>query len=200
MSIEVDKILTSLCRTAGTTLTLSHPSPLWSETGTSPSPRCPPAPCGRRPSSSQVSHACRADKCCVRQRQKLCRPVFFSGGSATSSPAMLGFRRHSSNYQRAQSSMQLDAFYEDNSLHKRQHTGLHACFAALFRNPGRSLRFLTSVLLPLDFRVREETSLLHWNVLVTVRRGSEEVPGETFLSATFTDVMPHVPLSILTKK
>ncbi|XP_056883594.1 plakophilin-4-like [Takifugu flavidus] len=50
-------------------------------------------------------------------------PVIVSGGSATSSPAMLGFRRHSSNYQRAQSSMQLDTFYEDNSLHKRQHTG-----------------------------------------------------------------------------
>lgn len=48
----------------------------------------------------------------------------FSGGSATSSPAMLGIRRHSSNYQRAQSSMQLDTYYGDNSLHKRQYTGL----------------------------------------------------------------------------
>nr|XP_033472113.1 plakophilin-4-like isoform X2 [Epinephelus lanceolatus] len=46
-----------------------------------------------------------------------------SGGSATSSPAMLGIRRHSSNYQRAQSSMQLDTYYGDNSLHKRQYTG-----------------------------------------------------------------------------
>uniref|UniRef100_A0A3Q4BVL0 Uncharacterized protein n=1 Tax=Mola mola TaxID=94237 RepID=A0A3Q4BVL0_MOLML len=50
-------------------------------------------------------------------------PVIQSGGSATSSPAMLGIRRHSSNYQRAQSSMQLDTYYGDNSLHKRQHTG-----------------------------------------------------------------------------
>ncbi|KAG8004675.1 Plakophilin-4 [Nibea albiflora] len=45
------------------------------------------------------------------------------GGSATSSPAMLGIRRHSTNYQRAQSSMQLDTYYGDNSLHKRQYTG-----------------------------------------------------------------------------
>lgn len=50
--------------------------------------------------------------------------ALFSGGSATSSPAMLGIRRHSSNYQRAQSSMQLDTYYGDNSLHKRQYTGL----------------------------------------------------------------------------
>ncbi|XP_067356027.1 plakophilin-4-like isoform X1 [Channa argus] len=50
-------------------------------------------------------------------------PVIQSGGSATSSPAMLGIRRHSSNYQRAQSSMQLDSYYGDNSLHKRQFTG-----------------------------------------------------------------------------
>uniref|UniRef100_A0A672YMT3 Plakophilin 4 n=1 Tax=Sphaeramia orbicularis TaxID=375764 RepID=A0A672YMT3_9TELE len=50
-------------------------------------------------------------------------PVIQSGGSATSSPAMLGIRRHSSNYQRAQSSMQLDSYYGDNSLHKRQYTG-----------------------------------------------------------------------------
>ncbi|XP_017282411.1 plakophilin-4 isoform X2 [Kryptolebias marmoratus] len=49
-------------------------------------------------------------------------PVIQSGGSATSSPAMLGIRRHSSNYQRAQSSMQLDTYYGD-SLHKRQYTG-----------------------------------------------------------------------------
>ncbi|XP_061788724.1 plakophilin-4-like isoform X4 [Nerophis lumbriciformis] len=50
-------------------------------------------------------------------------PAIQSGGSATSSPAMLGFRRHSSNYPRAQSSMQLDTYYGDNSLHKRQYTG-----------------------------------------------------------------------------
>ncbi|XP_051797763.1 plakophilin-4-like isoform X3 [Acanthochromis polyacanthus] len=50
-------------------------------------------------------------------------PVIQSGGSATSSPAMLGIRRHSSTYQRAQSSMQLDTYYGDNSLHKRQYTG-----------------------------------------------------------------------------
>ncbi|XP_068165290.1 plakophilin-4-like isoform X2 [Antennarius striatus] len=50
-------------------------------------------------------------------------PVVQSGGSATSSPAMLGIRRHSTNYQRAQSSMQFDTYYGDNSLHKQQHTG-----------------------------------------------------------------------------
>ncbi|XP_028319834.1 plakophilin-4-like isoform X2 [Gouania willdenowi] len=49
-------------------------------------------------------------------------PVIQSGGSATSSPAMLGIRRHNSNYPRAQSSMQLDTYYGD-SLHKRHYTG-----------------------------------------------------------------------------
>ncbi|KAJ3584404.1 hypothetical protein NHX12_014899 [Muraenolepis orangiensis] len=48
-------------------------------------------------------------------------PVVQSGGSATSSPAMLGIRRHSSNNQRV-SSMQLDSYYGDNSLHKYQYT------------------------------------------------------------------------------
>nr|XP_043875539.1 plakophilin-4-like isoform X3 [Solea senegalensis] len=50
-------------------------------------------------------------------------PVIQTGGSATSSPAMLGIRGHNSNYQRAQSSMQLDTYYGDNSLHKQQYTG-----------------------------------------------------------------------------
>lgn len=54
---------------------------------------------------------------------RILRLVSLSGGSATSSPAMLGIRRHSTNYQRAQSSMQLDTYYGDNSLHKRQYTG-----------------------------------------------------------------------------
>lgn len=69
-----DHASTSLCRTAGTTPTSSPPSPPWSETGTSPSPRCPPAPCGRRPSSSQVSPPARAAKGGVRKPEKLCRP------------------------------------------------------------------------------------------------------------------------------
>lgn len=51
-----------------------------------------------------------------------CLLLISPGGSATSSPAMLGIRRHSSNYQRAQSSMQLDTYYGD-SVHKRQYTG-----------------------------------------------------------------------------
>lgn len=55
VEVVVDNNPPSLCRTAGTTLTSSHPSPRWSETGTSRSPRCPPAPCGRPPSSSPVS-------------------------------------------------------------------------------------------------------------------------------------------------
>uniref|UniRef100_A0A8D2ZKV9 Plakophilin-4-like n=1 Tax=Scophthalmus maximus TaxID=52904 RepID=A0A8D2ZKV9_SCOMX len=49
-------------------------------------------------------------------------PVIQSGGSATSSPAMLGIRGHGSNYQRAQSSMQLNSYYGDNSLHKQEYT------------------------------------------------------------------------------
>lgn len=44
----------------------------------------------------------------------------------------------------------------------------------------RSFTFLSFVLLPLHFRVREETSVLHWNVRIPVRRGSEKVPGEIF--------------------
>ncbi|XP_056287395.1 plakophilin-4-like isoform X2 [Pseudoliparis swirei] len=48
-------------------------------------------------------------------------PAIQSGGSATSSPAMLGIRRHSSNYQRARSSVQLDSYYGDTGPH--QHTG-----------------------------------------------------------------------------
>lgn len=70
-----------LCRMAGTTLTLSRPSPLWSETGTSRSPRCPPAPCGPHPSSFQVIRSAPPGKCCVRKRQNfLFRPVFFLRG------------------------------------------------------------------------------------------------------------------------
>lgn len=70
-----------LCRTAGTTLTLSRPSPLWSETGTSHSPRCPPAPCGPLLSSFQVAQPAPPVKCCVRKRQNfLFRPVFFLRG------------------------------------------------------------------------------------------------------------------------
>uniref|UniRef100_A0A665TGC6 Plakophilin 4 n=1 Tax=Echeneis naucrates TaxID=173247 RepID=A0A665TGC6_ECHNA len=49
-------------------------------------------------------------------------PVIQSGGSATSSPAMLGIRGHGSSYQRAQSSMQLDTYYGDG-LQKQQYTG-----------------------------------------------------------------------------
>lgn len=69
------------------------------------------------------------------------RKLFFpSGGSATSSPAMLGIRRHSSNYQRAQSSMQLDTYYGDNSLHKQQYTGSY-----LLADIVESLRDLYSI-------------------------------------------------------
>ncbi|XP_034408856.1 plakophilin-4-like isoform X2 [Cyclopterus lumpus] len=50
-------------------------------------------------------------------------PAIQSGGSAMSSPAMLGIRRHSSNYQRAQSSMQLDSYYGDNGSQARQYAG-----------------------------------------------------------------------------
>ncbi|XP_067116208.1 plakophilin-4 [Osmerus mordax] len=50
-------------------------------------------------------------------------PVIQTGGSATSSPAMLGIRRLSYNNQRAQSSMQLDTYYGDNSLQKHQRAG-----------------------------------------------------------------------------
>ena len=49
--------------------------------------------------------------------------VVVSGHSATSSPAMLGIRRLSYNHQRAQSSMQLDTYYGDNSLQNHQRAG-----------------------------------------------------------------------------
>lgn len=48
------------------------------------------------------------------------------------------------------------------------------------------------LLVLLDLRVREETSVLHWNVLVTVRGGSEKVPGEGFLSSPVTVRRDHV--------
>ncbi|XP_072574668.1 plakophilin-4 isoform X1 [Paramormyrops kingsleyae] len=49
-------------------------------------------------------------------------PVIQSGGSATSSPAMLGIKEHRSNYQRTQSSMQFYNYQGDGSVHKYQST------------------------------------------------------------------------------
>ncbi|KAM9830963.1 plakophilin-4-like isoform 1-T1 [Syngnathus typhle] len=50
-------------------------------------------------------------------------PVIQSGGSATSSPAMLGIRRHSSNYPRETSSMQVDSYYGENTLRRHHYPG-----------------------------------------------------------------------------
>lgn len=50
-------------------------------------------------------------------------PVLQTGGSATSSPAMLGIRGHRLSQQRAQSSMQLHNYYGDDSLQKNQYRG-----------------------------------------------------------------------------
>ncbi|XP_037122702.1 plakophilin-4-like isoform X5 [Syngnathus acus] len=50
-------------------------------------------------------------------------PVIQSGGSATSSPAMLGIRRHSSNYPRETSSMQVDSYYGENTLRRHHYAG-----------------------------------------------------------------------------
>ncbi|XP_041937220.1 plakophilin-4 isoform X2 [Alosa sapidissima] len=50
-------------------------------------------------------------------------PVMQTGGSATSSPAMLGIRGHRLSQQRAQSSMQLHNYYGDNTLQKNQYRG-----------------------------------------------------------------------------
>lgn len=88
--------------------------------------------------------------------------------------------------------MQLDTFYEDNSLHKRQHTGLRDRSGICVATFVICLSSAVLLLVPLDLRVREETSVLHWNVLVTVRGGSEKVPGESFLSSRVPVMRDHV--------
>uniref|UniRef100_A0A672KK03 Plakophilin 4 n=1 Tax=Sinocyclocheilus grahami TaxID=75366 RepID=A0A672KK03_SINGR len=50
-------------------------------------------------------------------------PVIQSGGSATSSPAMLGIRGHHLNQRRTQSSMQLHNYYGDANRNTSQYTG-----------------------------------------------------------------------------
>ncbi|KAL1273174.1 hypothetical protein QQF64_029036, partial [Cirrhinus molitorella] len=50
-------------------------------------------------------------------------PVIQSGGSATSSPAMLGIRGHRLNQRRTQSSMQLHNYYGDANRNTTQYTG-----------------------------------------------------------------------------
>ncbi|XP_051569182.1 plakophilin-4-like isoform X1 [Myxocyprinus asiaticus] len=50
-------------------------------------------------------------------------PVIQSGGSATSSPAMLGIRGHRLNQRRTQSSMQLHNYYGDANRNSSQFTG-----------------------------------------------------------------------------
>ncbi|XP_030637677.1 plakophilin-4 [Chanos chanos] len=50
-------------------------------------------------------------------------PVIQSGGSATSSPAMLGIREHRLSQRRTQSSMQLHNYYSDNNRNKNQYMG-----------------------------------------------------------------------------
>uniref|UniRef100_A0A8C2D643 Plakophilin 4 n=1 Tax=Cyprinus carpio TaxID=7962 RepID=A0A8C2D643_CYPCA len=50
-------------------------------------------------------------------------PVIQSGGSATSSPAMLGIRGHRLNQRRTQSSMQLHNYYGDANRNTSQYTG-----------------------------------------------------------------------------
>lgn len=138
---------------AGTTPTLSPPSPLWSGTDTALSRPYPPAQCRCPPSFNQVWET--SNRWSYFSNRLLGGETgfglnhitvlffwlaLFSGGSATSSPAMLGIRRHSSNYQRAQSSMQLDTYYGDNSLHKRQYTGLWHSSGICTRAAGVSLK------------------------------------------------------------
>lgn len=144
-------------------------------------------------SSDRVASEIRKLKSC-RGREFLYLPVFFSlGGSATSSPAMLGIRRHSKNYQRAQSSMQLDTYYGDNSLHKQQYTGsccgvpqgfMFGPLAFLSNRWFRNIShlFLSSSVCAVEFfhfRVWEENSIFHWDIFFPVRRGFEKIPGET---------------------
>lgn len=49
------------------------------------------------------------------------------GGSATSSPAMLGIREHRLSKRRAQSSMQLYNYYGDTNRNKNLYTGKLHC-------------------------------------------------------------------------
>lgn len=194
-----------MCRTAGTTLTSSPPSPLWSETATFLSRPCPPARCRHPPSSNQVRDPLRELKLKVFLCLKTCPitemflwlSLFFLilGGSATSSPAMLGIRRHSSNYQRAQSSMQLDTYYGDNSLHKRQYTGLYGVpqGSTVCVDHGWLLKshLLSLLSVLLNFRVWEENSIFHWDVLLPVRRGFEKVPCKRFVKINHTVALKY---------
>lgn len=104
---------------------------------------------------------------------------------------MLGIRRHNSNYQRAQSSMQLDTYYGDNSLHKRQYTGLcgtarvkpYQCVCSSLECDWREVshgHFL--VLIFIHLRVWEENTVFHWNIFFPVRRWFKKVPGEIAFS------------------
>lgn len=139
-------------RTVGITHTSSPPSPLWSGTATVHSPRCPPALCRCLLSSNQVRRLkppAPLLSCSDGVNSVFCVGVIPAGGSATSSPAMLGIRRHSSNYQRAQS-MQLDSYYGDNSLHKQHYTGKrsahkpapHWCVSSVKRNEESQIRLM----------------------------------------------------------
>lgn len=49
--------------------------------------------------------------------------IMMLGGSATSSPAMLGIREHRMSKRRAQSSMQLHNYYGDANRNKTLYTG-----------------------------------------------------------------------------
>ncbi|XP_051562176.1 plakophilin-4-like isoform X1 [Myxocyprinus asiaticus] len=66
-------------------------------------------------------------------------PVIQSGGSATSSPAMLGIRGHHFNQRRTQSSMQLHNYYGDANRNTSQYTGSgkqSAYFISSFPSPS----------------------------------------------------------------
>ncbi|XP_046713326.1 plakophilin-4 isoform X1 [Silurus meridionalis] len=66
-------------------------------------------------------------------------PVIQSGGSATSSPAMLGIREHRLSKRRAQSSMQLQNYYGDANRNKTLYTGPgkhSAYFISSFPSPS----------------------------------------------------------------
>ncbi|XP_062853755.1 plakophilin-4 [Trichomycterus rosablanca] len=66
-------------------------------------------------------------------------PVIQSGGSATSSPAMLGIREHRLSKRRAQSTMQLHNYYGDTNRNKNLYTGSgkhSAYFISSYHSPS----------------------------------------------------------------
>lgn len=100
--------------------------------------------------------------------------------------------------------MQLDTYYGDNSLHKRQYTGLWHSSGICTRAAGVfsqtttisvwSYIYFTLYLWIFHLRVREENPIFHWDLFLPVRRGSEKIPGKKpFVVSSYSNVVLNHP-------